>query len=75
MTTRSKQGNGDIGRISATEDISEQSGNLLMIVQSTESTNQDLMYIIRRENQMTCQVMQTLIEEANRAEYVTKALL
>ena len=75
MTTRSKQGNGDIGRISATEDISEQSGNLLMIVQSTESTNQDLMYIIRRENQMTCQVMQTLIEEANRVEYVTKALL
>ena len=75
MTTRSKQGNGDIGRISATEDISEQSGNLLMIVQSIESTNQDLMYIIRGENQMTGQVMQTLIEEANRAEYVTKALL
>ena len=75
MTTRSKQGNGDIGRISATEDISEQSGNLLMIVQSIESTNQDLMYIIRGENQMTGQVMQTLIEEANRAEHVTKALL
>ena len=48
MTTRSKQGNGDVGRISATEAISEQSGNLLMIFQSIESTNEELMYTIRK---------------------------
>ena len=32
------------------------------------------MYTIRRENQMTREVMQTLIEETKRAANVTKAL-
>ena len=72
--TRSKQGNGDVGKISATEAISELSSKLLLIVSSIESTNEELMYTIRRENQMTREVMQTLTEETKRATNVTKAL-
>ena len=75
MTTRSKRGNGDVGEISATEAILELSSKLLLIVSSIESTNEDLMYTRRRENQMTHAVMQTLIEETKRATNVTKALL
>ena len=52
MTTRLKRGNGDVGEISATEAISLLSSKLLLIVSSTESTNEELMYTIRRENQM-----------------------
>ena len=74
MTTKSKRGNGGVGEVSATEAISELSSKLLLIVQSIKSTNEELMYTIRRENQMTRKVMQTLIEETNRAENVTKAL-
>ena len=75
MTTRSKRGNGDVGEISATEALSELSIKLLLIVSYTESTNEELMYTIRRENQMTREVMQTLIEETKRATNVTQALL
>ena len=45
-----------------------------MIVSSIESTNEELIYTIRRENQMTHEVIQTLIEETKRAANVTKAL-
>ena len=74
MTTRSKQGNGDVGEITATEPISELSSKLLLIVSSIESTNKELMSTIRRENQMTCEAMQTLIKETKRATNITKAL-
>ena len=72
MTTRSKQGNGDVGRISATEAIAEQSGNLLMIVQSIESTNEELMYTIRKRNQMIRKVLQILIEETKKRQMSQK---
>ena len=75
MTTRSKRGNEGVGEISATEALSELSSKLLLKVSSIESTNEELMYTIRRENQMTYEVMQTLIEETKRATNVTKALL
>ena len=75
MTTRSKRGNGDVGKISTTEAISKLSSKLLMIVSSIESTNEELMYTIRRENQMTREVMQALLKETKRATNVTKALL
>ena len=75
MTIRSKRGNGDVGEISAMEAISELSSKLLLIVSSIDSKNEELMYTIRRENQMTHEVMQTLIEETKRATNVTEALL
>ena len=37
--------------------------------------DEGFMYTIRRENQMTLEVMQTLIEETKGAANVTKALL
>ena len=55
--TRSKQQNGDVGEISVTEAVSELSSKLLMVVSSIESTNQELMYTIRRENQMTNEII------------------
>ena len=70
---KSKQQNGDVGEMSATEAVSELSSKLLMVVSSIESTNQELMYIIRREHQMTNEIMQTLIEETKRVANVTKA--
>ena len=75
MTTRSKRGNEDICENSATEAILELSSKLLLMVSSIESMDEGFMYTIRRENQMTLEVMQTLIEETKRAANVTKALL
>ena len=51
------------------------SSKLLLIVSSIESTNEELMYTIRRGNQITREVMQTLIEETKRATNISKALL
>ena len=75
MTTRPKRGNGNVDEISATEAISEVSSKHLVIISSTESTNEELMYTIRRENEMARELMQTLIEETKRATNVTKAIL
>ena len=47
----------------------------MMIVSSIESTNKELIYTIRRENQMTREVMETLIEETKTATNVTESLL
>ena len=47
----------------------------VLTVSSIESTNEELMYTIRRENHMTHEVMQTLIEETKKATNVTKAPL
>ena len=44
-------------------------------VSSIELMNEELMYTIRRENQMIRDVMQNLIEETKRAKNVTNALL
>ena len=75
MKTRSNRGNGDVGEISTTEAISNLSSKPLLIVSSIGSTKEELMYTIRRENQMTREVMQTFIEETKRATNVIKALL
>ena len=75
MTTISKRGNRDVGGISATEAFLELSSKLIMMVSWIESRKHELMYAIRRENQMVRELMHTLIQKAERAGNVTKALL
>ena len=74
MATRSERGNGDVGEILATEAISELPSKLLLIVSLIETTSKQLIYTIQRENQMTREVMQSLIQETKRAANVSKAL-
>ena len=51
--SRSKRENGYVSKLSITEVTSELSSKHLMIVSSIESTNEGLMKISRRKNQMT----------------------
>ena len=53
----------------------ELSSQLIMMVSSIESRKHELIYTIRRENQMGRKLMHTLIKETKRAGNDTKALL
>ena len=44
----------------------------LLIVSSIESTNEELLYTSRRENQMTREVMQTLIKEKKKQRQMSQ---